>query len=201
METWNNKVAIVTGASSGIGAQVAIDLAKAGIDVIGLARRYHLIEKLALKNKDNKGKIIALECDLRSPESITKAFEWIDDHFHNKARILINVAGIWHASQITGDKLQDEDIVDTINTNFTGLVLCARKACKLIEKTKDDGYIINISSISGYLTATSQMSMGGINIYAGAKHAVNNFTEVLRYEAANKADNKIRVTVSDNCLC
>lgn len=196
METWNKTVAIVTGASSGIGAQVAIDLATAGIEVIGLARRCHLIEKLALNNKDTKGKIIPLECDLRSPDSISRAFEWIDEHFHNKIRILINVAGIWHASQITGDKLQDKEIVDTINTNFTGLVLCARKAFKLIEKTKEDGYIINISSILGYLTATSEMSMSGINVYAGAKHAVNNFTEVLRYEAANKADNKIRVTVS-----
>lgn len=196
MDKWCDKVAIVTGASSGIGAQVFIDLAKAGINVIGIARRKWLIDNIITQNQEScKGKLYALECDVRSTQSINEAFEWIDGNFRNGIHILVNTAGIWCAGQSI--ELEDEQIVDTISTNYTGLVLCTRKAYKIMQKTNDIGYIVNVSSISGYLSATFEMGgTDGINVYAGAKHAVNHFSEILRFEIMHKSNNRIRISVS-----
>lgn len=196
MFAWKGKTAVITGASSGIGASILIDLAKLGVNVIGIGRRKDRIEALAAKNKDAKGKIHVLECDVSNPKSIQAAFDWIEANIGN-INIWINNAGTWRSNQLTSDNLKDEEIIETINTNFTGLALCCRKAVKLIERTGEDGYVINIGSLAGQISASMSQANFGTNVYAGTKHAVANLTDVLRLELASKPGNKIRVSVSE----
>lgn len=195
MDKWIGKIAVVTGASSGIGAQILVDLAEIGVNVIGLARRKDRVEALANEHKTAKGKIIPMACDVSDPLSIDAVFAQIEKEF-GKIHIWINNAGIWRSKKLTDETLCDADIIQTINTNFTGLVLCSRKAVNLMKKSNENGYIININSIAGQLSASMNMAEYGTNVYAGTKHAVTNVTEILRYETSAVNDNKIRFTVS-----
>lgn len=195
MDKWVGKNAVVTGASSGIGAAITISLAKAGVNVIGLARRKDRVEALADQTKGAKGKVHALACDVSDPKSIDAAFEWIEKTI-GTIHIWINNAGVWRSKNLTNDELKDEDIINTINTNFTGLVLCSRKASRLMEKNGEPGYVINVNSIAGQLSPSAGLVEFGVNVYSGTKHAVSNVTDVLRLELAIKPKNSIRVSVS-----
>ncbi|XP_063709246.1 farnesol dehydrogenase-like [Culicoides brevitarsis] len=193
MDKWIGKTAVVTGASSGIGAAILVALAKAGVNVIGLARRKDRIEALAEQNKSAKGKIHSFACDVTDPKSIDAAFDWIEKTF-GTFHVFINNAGIWRCNQLTNDALKDSEIIDTVNTNFTGLVLCSRKAVKLMQKNNEAGYIININSIAGQISACGFMAELGTNVYQATKHGVTNISEILRLELALKPENKIKVS-------
>lgn len=75
MEKWIGKTAVVTGASAGIGAQIVVDFAKKGINVIGLARRPEKVEEIAKDLGKSAGKIYAFKCDVSNRQSIKDAFE------------------------------------------------------------------------------------------------------------------------------
>ncbi|XP_063709247.1 farnesol dehydrogenase-like [Culicoides brevitarsis] len=192
MEKWIGKTAVVTGASAGIGASILCSLADHGINVIGLARRKTPIEALAKQNA-GKGKILALSCDVSDPKSIEAVFRYIERNI-GPIHIWINNAGIWRASKLTNEALRDDEVIATINTNLTGLVLCSRKAVRLMEKNDEPGYLININSVAGMLSASNTLAEMGTNVYAGTKHAAANITEILRIELAAKSHNKIRVS-------
>ncbi|XP_063710143.1 farnesol dehydrogenase-like [Culicoides brevitarsis] len=193
MDKWFGKTAVVTGASSGIGASILVALAKAGVNVIGLARRKDRIEALAEQNKSAKGKIHSFACDVSDPKSVDAAFEWIEKTF-GTVNIWINNAGIWRCNKLTNDALTDSEIIDTVNTNFTGLVLCSRKAVKLMQKNGEAGYVININSIAGQMSACGVMADYGTNVYMSTKHGVTQITEILRLELASNPNNKIKVS-------
>jgi NADP+-dependent farnesol dehydrogenase len=93
MEKWRGKVAVVTGASAGIGAAIVRDLSKNGITVIGLARRAEKIEEFASELPSDYGKVHGYCCDVSSLQSIKDAFKWIEEKF-GFVNILVNNAGI-----------------------------------------------------------------------------------------------------------
>lgn len=194
MEKWSGKIVVVTGASAGIGAAIAIELARQNLTVVGLARRKEKIEALAVAN-NLPGKIHAIECDVTEPESIAKAFDQIEKRFGG-VDILINNAGTIRNGQLTDLNKPDEDFLLQINTNVTGLILCTRRALNTMKK-RDLGYIININSVAGHATPSSAYVQFGVNIYGATKFAVTNLTEVLRLELAGNG-NKIKVSVSKN---
>lgn len=93
MELWKGKIAVVTGASAGIGAATVKDLAKAGVTVVGLARRKQRVEDLKKDVDVAAAKLIhGYECDVSKEESVKAAFKWIDSTFGG-VNILINNAG------------------------------------------------------------------------------------------------------------
>lgn len=110
MERWEGKIAVVTGASSGIGAAICMDLVRAGLIVVGLARQVHKIEvrfKIDCSNNVfnvdllqelksqlvyEPGKLHSRFCDLTNDESIEAAFNWIEEKLGG-VNILINNAG------------------------------------------------------------------------------------------------------------
>lgn len=113
MDYWKHKIAVVTGASSGIGSAITLDLAKHGVTVIGLARRKNLIEQLATDNPNTPGKIYAHTCDVAKTESIVSAFKWIEDTFKT-VHILINNAGRYTFGRVIDLELSHDEVRKTV---------------------------------------------------------------------------------------
>lgn len=192
MEIWKKKVAVVTGASSGIGKALVISLGQHGVTVVGLARRTGLIENIANENKELPGKIYPKECDIMDRSAIYRVFDWIEQTF-GSIDILINNAGTRRTARIMDTEIPDEDITLAIDTNLTGLLICTRRALKVM-KTQSSGYIININSIGGHVWPTVDLVSMGDNVYCATKHAVTNLTEMLRLELAVAGVKHIRVS-------
>uniref|UniRef100_A0A1B6IGQ7 Dehydrogenase n=1 Tax=Homalodisca liturata TaxID=320908 RepID=A0A1B6IGQ7_9HEMI len=187
MEQWKGKVAIVTGASAGIGAAIAQALVHHGMVVVGLARRQHKIQELAdkLVQAQEPGKLYALKVDLTKEEEILSAFGWVEKELGG-ADVLINNAGVAYLDCIQDGKT---DIwQNTLNVNVLAFCICAREYLKSMEKRKNQhGHIVVINSVSGH------MIMGCNAVYHGSKHAIAAITQCLRREL-NEKNSSIKVT-------
>lgn len=195
MERWVGKVAVVTGASAGIGAAICIDLLKAGVVVVGLARRVELVEEIRSRVCSKvAGSLHAFKCDVTNEADILAAFAWIDRELGG-ADILVNNAGILR----TGLNLVDADntaaLKQILDTNVMGLVLCTREAYQSMKRRGvNDGHIVHVNSICGHFVPRIP-GCGPLNIYTASKHAVTAITEVMRQEF-NNLQTRIKVTVS-----
>ncbi|XP_013167596.1 PREDICTED: farnesol dehydrogenase-like [Papilio xuthus] len=191
MERWLNKTAVVTGASAGIGAAVCLGLANAGLQVVGLARRPELVEKLK-QNVTGKGAIYSRKCDVSNIVDIKAVFTWVDEKLGG-TDVLVNNAGVLYYPGFISDsgekKITDEEISATIDINFKGLVICTKYAIASMNKRNVDGHIININSVAGHYIP----SVAGFNVYPSTKHAVTAFTSSLLGELAD-CKHKIKVT-------
>ena len=197
MEKWVGKLAVVTGASAGIGAAIVRDFARAGINVVGLARRVENIEAIISDVGKTSGIIYAYKCDVSDLQSVKTAFAWIEEKF-GSIQILVNNAGIGRNVSILTDDDVDDSLKQVIDTNFTGLVQTTRQAFQLMKKSDDYGYIININSIVGHILPFPSNGESRANVYHGTKHAVTATTEVLRQELVCMKNDKIRVSVSSS---
>lgn len=195
MEKWYGKNAVVTGASAGIGAAIVKDLAKNGINVIGLARRPEKVEEFAKELGETTGKIFAYKCDVTDLESIKEAFKWIEDKFE-VIHIIVNNAGVLRNIKLLTDEDVGAKVDEIINTNFSGLVHVTREAYKLIKKSNDYGMIININSNAGHKVPFPLNPAVSNNVYHGTKFAVTATSEVFRQELICQGNDKVRVTVS-----
>ncbi|KFB50612.1 AGAP005645-PA-like protein [Anopheles sinensis] len=188
MNRWIGKVAVVTGSSSGIGAAIAKDLAKAGLITVGLARRVERVE--ALKKEipaQAAGRLHALKCDVSSEADIEATFRQIEKTFGG-VDVLVNNAGIARSSNLL-DQGNAADLRATLATNVTGLVLCSQAAYRSMIARSVDGHIIHINSVAGHgIPAIPKM-----NIYPASKYAVTAITETMRQELRD-AGTKIKVT-------
>lgn len=93
MERWEGKVAVVSGASGGIGAAICTALCRAGMIVCGLSRRKDKVEKLRLSLFGSLGQLNAVECDITIEDSVKQAFAWIEKTLGG-IDILVNNAGV-----------------------------------------------------------------------------------------------------------
>ncbi|XP_047538082.1 farnesol dehydrogenase-like [Vanessa atalanta] len=181
MERWSGKVAIVTGASSGIGAALSLRLANHGLTVVGLARRTHLIDELASKVTGD-GRIVAKSCDISKPEDIDAAFQWVEQKIGGP-HVLVNNAGFLKTGSITdaGDNpLSDDAVLSTLDVNLKGMIMCTRKAVSSMRKRNFNGHIVNVNSIAGHYVPFKS----SLNVYPSTKHAVTAFTTALNTELA-----------------
>ncbi|KAG8277879.1 Dehydrogenase/reductase SDR member 11 [Homalodisca vitripennis] len=203
MEQWKGKVAIVTGASAGIGAAIAQALVHHGMVVVGLARRQHKIQELAdkLAQAQEPGKLYALKVDLTKEEEILSAFGWVEKELGG-ADVLINNAGVVYLDCIQDGKT---DIwQNTLNVNVLAFCICAREYLKSMEKRKNQhGHIVVINSCwiidEQVVTSVHDVSVSGHTImgcnavYHGSKHAIAAITQCLRREL-NEKNSSIKVT-------
>lgn len=190
MDKWVGKIAVVTGASSGIGAAIIKDLAKHGLTVIGLARRAEKVDEIAKEMKNSRGKIYSHKCDIGDLKSIKETFKWIDEKFQ-KVHILVNNAGLSHVGKIFDQSdEQTRNLNEVINVNFTGLLHTSREAFRLMQASNDYGVIINISSIVDTVIAFPSSS----TVYPATKHAVRALTESIRQELIVGNNEKIKVS-------
>jgi NADP+-dependent farnesol dehydrogenase len=193
MEQWKNKVAVVTGASSGIGAAITVDLVKAGLIVVGLARRFKHIEALKDDLPDHlKANLHAMHCDVSKESEIVNAFGQIEQLFGG-IDVLINNAGICYFGDIT-EPGNTTPIISVVNTNMLAPIFCVREAVQSMKKRGNRGHIVLINSISGHKVLTINGSSQSANVYSPTKYAVTAMTEVIRQELV-KNQSKIKITV------
>ena len=177
-----NKTAIVTGASEGIGKQVALKLAEKGVNLALIARTESKLKTVASKAKKLGSKRVKVyPCDIRDLDQLTKTIKAIIKDF-NQLNILVNCAGIWQ-KMMPVEKVKPEIIDDVIQTNLTALIHATRLCLPYLQK-QPDAAIINLSSKSGVTAQTGQ------SVYTASKWGVRGFTETLKTDLK---DSHIRV--------
>lgn len=183
MDRWAGKVAVVTGASAGIGLAITKALVKKSVKVVGLARRKEKLQEIT--NQLGKDKFFGVVCDLRSEADIAKAFNWVQEKLGG-ADILINNAGVIATLPIIDSALDDYRKV--LDTNVIAPAVCAREYVKSAKKRNIDGHIINISSIAGHNADIISIPIG---MYGASKYALTALAVELRHELT---ETNIKVT-------
>lgn len=172
-----DKVAVVTGSSSGMGREIAYLFAKEGAIVYAVARRVDRLEELANSAKELEGKIIPFGADLMNKADAEKM---IDFAYNESGRldILVNNAGIMDDFSPVGD-VKDEMLEKVFALNVYAPFYTSRKAIAIFLKQKS-GNIINISSIGGLFGARAGAT------YTASKHAVVGLTKNTGFMYAKK---------------
>lgn len=163
------KIALVTGAGTGVGKAAAHALMSTGYHVIFIGRRLNVLEQ-ALSEGQGDGEAIA--CDVTDATAIEALFKSIEDR-HKRLDVLFNNAGIFIAGKLI-DELSVEEWQQAVDVNLTGSFLCARAAFSLMRKQSPmGGRIINNGSISAYAPRP------GSTPYTTTKHAITGLTKCL----------------------
>jgi len=176
------KVALVTGASSGIGEATALALARAGARVAIAARRRDRLDGVAGRIADLRAESLVLEADVARPEEAESIVSRTVERW-GQLDILVNNAGLMLLSPI--DRARVEDWRRMLDLNVLGLMVTTRAALPQMRRQKD-GHVVNISSTAG------RVANPDASVYAATKFGVGAFSEALRREVYK--DN-IRVTV------
>ncbi|XP_033180065.1 farnesol dehydrogenase isoform X3 [Bombus impatiens] len=184
MNYWSGKVAIVTGASRGIGLAISKELAKYGINVIGLARSMDELVEASLMIGEY---FFPFQCDVTDEDEILVAFKFIEEKFGG-VDILVNNAGIINYIHVMDS--ETDEIHNVINTNLIAPTIFAREAMNSIRKRDARGHIINISGITGLYCEAVSVPMG---IYGPSKLGLKGLGIELRHEIS-QYKLKIKVT-------
>ncbi len=163
------KLVVITGASSGIGKELAKAFLKEGHPVLLLARRKHLMEELNLEN------CICKSVDVIKKDEVEKAILEAEAKY-GKTNLLINCAGIMLLGKADVQSYEEWD--NMIDVNIKGILTGTNVVLPNMVK-ENDGTIINISSIAGRKTFDNH------SVYCGTKFAVHSITEAMRKEVAS----------------
>ena len=173
MHPWQDRVALVTGASAGIGAAITKRLLAEGMKVVGCARRVERVQALMTEADPSGERSLALGVDVRDLSQIQSMFASIRKKWGG-VDVLVNNAGLGHhAPLLSGDP---EHWREMLEVNVLALSVCTQEAVKDMRARGDDGYVIHIGSMSGHRVP------GGSGIYSATKYAVRSLTEGLRME-------------------
>lgn len=178
MSTLNNKVILVTGASRGIGAEIAQQLASAGAKIIvNYAGGKDAAEQVVISIKEKGGEAIAIQADVSNAEAVKQLFDQAINHY-GKIDVLVNNAGIMITKLIKDTT--DEDFSRQFDINVRGTFNTLREAAT---KLADNGSIINFSS------TTTRVMMPAYGAYVATKGAVEQLTRVFAKEAGSRGIN------------
>lgn len=170
--TPSKKIALVTGAGSGVGRLSAIALLNDGWTVVLAGRRAEPLQTLAAEATARGQTTLAIPTDVTSPESVQALFDRIESEY-GRLDLLFNNAGV-NAPAVPMDELPLEKWFAAINTNVTGVFLCARAAFGLMRRqSPQGGRIINNGSISAHTPRPYTAP------YTASKHAVTGLTKSL----------------------
>ncbi|WP_151639333.1 SDR family oxidoreductase [Noviherbaspirillum aerium] len=165
-----SKVAVVTGAGSGIGKSVALTLARNGYAVVFAGRRRDALEAAIAELGGDTFQAIAVPTDVTDPASVTALFESAKEKF-GRVDVLFNNAGAFSPPALLED-LAYEDWMNVVNVNLTGVFLCTQAAFRVMkEQAPRGGRIINNGSISAYAPRPNSIA------YTATKHAVTGMTK------------------------
>lgn len=176
MFSLKDKVALLTGASQGIGRETALALAEAGAKVAAAARNEEKLASLVSEIVNAGGEAIAIKMDVADPEQIKSGFKQVLEKF-SRLDILVNNAAITRDGLALRMKQEDWDAV--IRTNLTGAHLCIQQALSTMMRART-GRIINIASV------VAQMGNAGQANYVAAKAGLVGLTKAIAIEIASR---------------
>jgi NADP-dependent 3-hydroxy acid dehydrogenase YdfG len=180
MQNIKGKVVAITGASSGMGKAIAIELAKNGAKVVLGARRTERLQQIVEEIKSKGGEAAFAKIDVKNKTDLVRLVNTAVEQF-GKLDVIVNNAGVSQLSRI--DELDIDGWEEMIDINLKG-VLYGMAAAIPVFKQQQSGHIINIISTSGIKIVPMQ------GVYAGTKNAVRTIAEAFRQES----DGKIRIT-------
>ena len=180
------RVAVITGASSGLGKQMARAFAKQGADLVILARRVEKLEELKVELEKEKVKVLPIKCDVTSTEDIDDAAKLAEKEF-GKVDILVNCAGSSKDAGVL--EMTDDEWDFTISTDLTSVFKMTRAFANIMKKNSY-GRIINIASMYGLVGNDEIPTIA----YHSSKGGVVNFTRAAAAELA-----KYNITVNTIC--
>lgn len=181
-----NKVAVVTGASSGVGKALALLFAQEGAKVVAVARRKERLVELEKEAKELKGEIVAYAADISVEENNYAMIDFAVNKF-GKLDILINNAGLMD-NFAPADELDTEIMKKLMAVDVYGPAWATKRAVQVFLNNENGGSIVNVASIAGICGGKSGCA------YTMAKHAVMGLT---KNTAFNYRNNKIRC----NAIC
>jgi NADP-dependent 3-hydroxy acid dehydrogenase YdfG len=184
---WQDHVALITGASSGIGRAVAETLAlDAGMKVVICARRRDRLDELAatIRARRAEAEVMPIACDLRDEAAILAMFEQIRARFGG-VDVLINNAGLGRDAPLMSGA--SEHWREMLELNVLALCICTREAVADMRRRGDRGHVIHIASMASHRVPT------GSGVYSATKFAVRSLTEGLRLEL-RAAGSNIRIS-------
>ncbi len=170
MERWRDRVALVTGASAGIGRAVAERLLDAGMRVAVCARREERLAEVAARAPQ---RVLAVPCDLRSEADRLALFDRVRRQWGG-VDVLVNNAGLGHAAPLTSGST--EHWREMLDVNVLALCVCTREAVADMRARGDDGHVVHVSSMAAHRVPP------GSGVYSATKFAVRALTEALRQE-------------------
>src|SRR5690606_5890155 len=182
MERLDGKIAIVTGASSGIGEATARQLAAKGAHVIAAARRESRLQALARQIEEAGGQVETATLDMADGSQIERLVETVREK-HGRIDILVNNAGVMLLAPVMRADVNEWRRM--IDVNLTGLFHLTRLVVPIMRE-QGGGHIVNLSSLAG------RIAMPGGSVYSATKFGVNAFSEALRRETLG---DRIRVTL------
>jgi NADP-dependent 3-hydroxy acid dehydrogenase YdfG len=182
MAKLDGKVAVITGASSGIGEATAEALSAERAMVVAAARREDRLDDLVEKINGNGGQALAVECDVTDEEQAHALIQRAKDEF-GQVDILVNNAGVMQLSKI--EKGLSDEWRTMFDVNVMGLLYTTDAAVQVM-KEQGSGHLVNVSSVAGRKSGPLR------GAYSGTKFAVNAISEALRQELI---EDNIRVTV------
>jgi NADP-dependent 3-hydroxy acid dehydrogenase YdfG len=170
MERWKDRVAVVTGASAGIGRATARALAGAGMKVAACARRTDRLDELAAELGD---RLLPITADLRREADILALFDRVRDAWGG-VDVLVNNAGLGHAEPlVSGDTERWREMLEV---NVLALCIATREAIADMRRRDAAGHVVHISSMAAHRVPP------GSAVYSATKYAVRSLTEGLRQE-------------------
>ena len=171
------KVAVVTGASSGMGKEIVTLFAKEGANVVAVARRKERLEDLAASLKDEEGTVLAYPGDISSREVNEAMIDFAVEKF-GKLDILVNNAGIMDDMAAVGD-FNDDKLMQVFSVNVYGPFYATRKAVNTFKAQGSKGSIVHIASEGAYKTCAGA-------VYCASKSAVVTLSRNTAYMYKNE---------------
>ena len=169
---FKNKVVLITGASSGIGKQTAIEFAKLGSSIILVARRKNKLEQVENELKQFNVNTLVCVCDVSKKDQVEELSKIVLQKF-DSIDILVNNAGFVIYGSVSD--LSINEIESQMETNYFGMIYCVKNFLPLMLKKKS-GHIVNVASVG------ASFSVPGVSSYCATKFAMLGFSEGLKHE-------------------
>jgi len=170
-----DRIALVTGASSGIGEAIALELAEQGARLVLLARREDRLRALAerIEAEGDSGSVLTRACDLRDEAQILAAFDAARERFGG-VDVLVNNAGLGRRAPLSSGAT--EDWREMLEVNVLALCICTREAVADMQRRQVAGHVVHVSSMASHRVPPNS------GVYSATKFAVRSLTEGLRQE-------------------
>ncbi|HEV2968825.1 MAG TPA: SDR family NAD(P)-dependent oxidoreductase [Pirellulales bacterium] len=171
MPYWNEKVAVITGGSGGLGKALAGTLAAAGANVVIVARDAQRLERAAADVRRASGNVLAMPADVTRQEHVERIFQQVASQF-GRLDLLVNSAG--RSTRGEAIDTSPQEFVDLMDLNFIAAVRCCRAAAPHL--LKNQGHLVNIGSLAG------KAAVRYVGAYPATKFALTAYTQQLRLE-------------------